>query len=62
MSSQNVSFSAKNENTLTQTINSIYTSCIQELEDIPPCISHTLLLKHVSTIDRVHHPALSTIG
>ena len=34
-------FSAKDQNTLTQTINSIYTSCIQEPEEIPPYISHS---------------------
>lgn len=35
--------------TLTQTINSIYTSCIQEPE-MTPYISHTSSLKHISAI------------
>lgn len=50
--------SAKNQNTLAQTINSICTSCIEEPEEIPPDISHTPSLKHVSTIFQIHHPAL----
>lgn len=50
--------SAKNENTLTQTINNVYTSCIQEPEEIPSDISCAPSLKHVSTIDQIHHPAL----
>lgn len=50
--------SAKNENTLTQTINNIHTSFIQEPEEITSDISHIPSLKHVSTIYKIHHPAL----
>lgn len=59
ISTENVNFSAKDQNTLTQAINSIYTSCIQEPEEIPPYVSHTALLKHGSTIYRIHNPALN---